>query len=341
MKTKKVLLLTLFTVLASATPAMANMAPGPQEILSEVLIIIFLVALTAIGGGYAIIARKVEAKRKAKGKGKKSGVMGWAGCVVGFIVAMLLSMMGPALLFVIAFGVWAVVRGGAMVYWGLKARSDKRPAYLEGANPKRLIPSGVVLVVISIFLVSGAFVFYLFHMQGYMGGHYRGANLQRLVAVEMARMLPHEELTVIVKEAEEEVSLPTGVKAKDKPFTVEEVLEKLRLKSEELSKSYPNAEPVLERDAEKKTFTIHLPPVFLVPFPYNYMGGGSSAYRADYVDHNDYEAEEKVLWEARIGVVKKCTVKRKDERCRATDPTYRSVKEEEVLRAIYEVMYSR
>lgn len=342
MKIKKVLLLTLFAILASATPAMANMAPGPQEILPEVLIIIFLIALTAIGGGYAIITKKTE---EAKGKRSRNmgwaecavGFnMGWAWCVVGFILAMILSAGGFTLLFVIAFGVWAVVRGGAMICWGLKARSSKRPAYLEGASPKRLIPSGTALVVISVFLVSAAFVFSLFSMHHYMENRRMSTELKKLTAVEIARMLPHEELTAIITA---EVDLPMGVKAKKEPFTVEEALERLRLRSEELSGSPLNVRPALERDVEKKSFTIHLPSKFLVPFPYSLMGGESPTYRADYVDNNDYEAGGEVSWEARVGTIKRCSVKRKDERCAATEQAYKSVKEEDVLRVIYETIY--
>jgi hypothetical protein len=157
----------------------SNQPPGPQVLLSEALILPVMMLLSLAGGAYAIRER-LRGERPSR-----RGIL----FILGAVLAILISAAHEGLGAVVAlvFGIIALKRGGDMLLWGvgacLKKGKDTEPA---GANPVRLIPAGVFLVLITLFLMgmSAAFV-------GYWPGidqNRRERALVEFIASETARM---------------------------------------------------------------------------------------------------------------------------------------------------------
>jgi len=150
MSTTRNVFLVLVSVLLSAGPAAANQGPGPHVILSEVLILPVMILLSLAGGAYAILAILRPKRRKVIR-------------VLGAIFALLVSALheGLGLLVALIFGYFAVKRGLQMIGWGLRVRSGEAPPeHLVKANPRQLIPAGVLLVVVTLFLMGMAAAFF-------------------------------------------------------------------------------------------------------------------------------------------------------------------------------------
>ncbi|MGD8381486.1 MAG: hypothetical protein PVJ11_05015 [Syntrophobacterales bacterium] len=155
MKAKKVLFITLFISLLSASPAVANNPPGPHIMLAEISILPIMIFLSLAGGAYAVLARLA---------GKQSYSVKFF-AVAGAVLAIFFSGMSEGLgaLVALIFMCIAVFRGFCMLNWGfVSLRSTKKPEHLVNAKPYRLIPSGVLLVCVSFFLggMGAAFVAY-------------------------------------------------------------------------------------------------------------------------------------------------------------------------------------
>lgn len=134
-------LLVVFCVTALAGPAFANSGPGPGTFPAEILMLVFLVALTGLGGGYAVLDQPV----------------GWAWRIIGAVLIIVVSAEYPAIILAV-FG-WCIARGVRMIVWGWRSRAEQqRPENLAKANPRRLIPAGALLVVMTVILFVGGFM---------------------------------------------------------------------------------------------------------------------------------------------------------------------------------------
>jgi len=239
-----VFLITLF----AASPALANQPPGPQVILAEVLILPVMMLLSLAGGAYAIRERLRE------GQSSKRGIF----LILGAILAILVSAAHEGLGAIVAliFGIIALKRGGDMLFWGIGAcRRKEREAEMTAANPVRLIPSGVMLILITVFLMgmTAAFV-------GYWPGIDQSRRERALVeymAHEMARI----RLDVDGGETTSHVPLP-GDDVIDEYFDVSrDVVE-------------------ITRDERGEGFIVYVLPGRFPFFPYNYLTSQPS-YRGD------------------------------------------------------------
>jgi len=149
MKKKTIYIMSFFSMFVVVNPAMANQPPGPQMLLSEILILPIMALFSIIGGAYAVMKL-----REKKPSGLKT-----------FLVALLAILCsganeGLGVIVAIIFGIYAIQRGLQMLYWGIRSFPKfKKPEYLIEANPWRLIPSGVLLIFISILLSGMAVAF--------------------------------------------------------------------------------------------------------------------------------------------------------------------------------------
>jgi len=166
-------------VLFSAAPALANQPPGPQILLSEVLILPVMMLFSLAGGAYALRERIRGARPP-----RREILL-----ALGAILAILVSAAheGLGALVALVFGIIALKRGGEMLLWGIGAcNKKKRKAESNGANPLRLISAGALLIFATLFLIgmTAAFV-------GYWPGieqDRRERALMEYMAFEMALM---------------------------------------------------------------------------------------------------------------------------------------------------------
>ena len=137
-------------VLAAATHAFANNAPGPLAVVSLFSLVILIVALTAAGGGYAVVKRLHDAKYPSRAKRAIMNILEFVAGVVLFFAGVLSTVFG-----VLGFSLYAIGRGVKMIKWSAEAqREGAQPAHLEGVNPNRLRFAGIMLVVLTL-LVAG------------------------------------------------------------------------------------------------------------------------------------------------------------------------------------------
>ena len=133
-------------VLATATHAFANNAPGPLAVVSLFSLIILIVALTAAGGGYAVVKRLHDARYPSKSKRAIMNILEFIAGVVLFFAGVMSTVFG-----VLGFSLYAIGRGVKMIKWSAEAeREGARPAHLQGANPKRLKLAGIMLIVLTV-----------------------------------------------------------------------------------------------------------------------------------------------------------------------------------------------
>jgi len=151
---KKTVLFTLMFALGpvflAPAPAFANNPPAGGSMLAEVLMFLVLVALTAAGGGYAVLKKKNFGKRG----------IGWVGSIFLAIVAIFFSAAqeGMMLMVVLILAIWGILRGAELITWGVKSRPGKqRPEYLAEAKYWRLITAGAALIVLTAALAVAAY----------------------------------------------------------------------------------------------------------------------------------------------------------------------------------------
>jgi hypothetical protein len=135
-------------VLATATHAFANNAPGPLAAVSMFSLVIVLVVLTFAGGGYGVSKRIDDAKYASKVKRTIMNTLEFIAGLVLFFVGIMATIFGIGVL-----SIYTIGRGVKMIQWSRAAEKDGvRPPHLEGANPKRLKLAGVVLIVLTVFI---------------------------------------------------------------------------------------------------------------------------------------------------------------------------------------------
>ena len=136
----------LCIVLATASPAFANNAPGPLAVVSLLSLVILIAILTFAGGGYGVLKRLDEVKYPSKGKRTVRNILEFIAGVVLFFVGVMTTVFG-----VVGFSLYALARGVKMIKWSGDAGKDgARPAHLEGANPKRLKAAGSILILLTL-----------------------------------------------------------------------------------------------------------------------------------------------------------------------------------------------
>ncbi len=135
----KASVLAAVSMLLVARPAFANSMPGPAAVNGVALMFIAIFALTAIGGGYAVLKVKYSGKRR----------LGWK--IAGaFFVSVLSGTSLGAMFWILAIltGL-GIARGISLIAWGAHARfAKKKPEYVAAANPWRLMASGCVLILV-------------------------------------------------------------------------------------------------------------------------------------------------------------------------------------------------
>jgi hypothetical protein len=137
-------------VLATASHALANNAPGPLAVVSMLSLVTLFVVLTFAGGGYNVIKRLDDAKYPSKVKRTIMNTLEFIAGVVLFLAGMMATILG-----VLALSLFTIGRGVKMLQWSKAAsREGVRPSHLEGANPARLRFAGIVLIVLTL-LVFG------------------------------------------------------------------------------------------------------------------------------------------------------------------------------------------
>ena len=155
---------TLPLLLLAPTEALAYGTPTVQLLALPAIMLAALIIVSYAGGGYKIIGAIEDEKYKAKGK-KRPRVSG--NFVVGLFIA-LFAVVGAGAGFFLAFlciFIYSMVRGGNMVVWGIKARAaagngdGDTPSHLVGANPKRLLVSGALLVIITLAVPATPVIF--------------------------------------------------------------------------------------------------------------------------------------------------------------------------------------
>jgi hypothetical protein len=154
MSTTRIVIVALALILLTAGPAAANDPPGPQTVLAEILILPLMMLLSLAGGAYAIL--EVLSPRKKK----RWGAIGrWGGTIL--VILFSFAHEGFGFMVAVIFAIVAVRRGVQMLWWGMRARpAGPRLAHLQTANPWRLIPAGLSLVVLSLFLGSLPIAFF-------------------------------------------------------------------------------------------------------------------------------------------------------------------------------------
>lgn len=279
---RTVLALALLLVVGLASPALANDPPGPQMILAEVLILPLMMFLSLLGGAYVILKSRPPKTRMAF---RPPRVFIAATLT---ILAILFSFTneGWAILLAPFFGIIALERGLRMIGWGLRLLSTKiPPEHLANANRWRLIPAGVLLVVVTLFLMAMPLVFFGYGSRS----HSRNRDIEGAVRTFVAYQLAYGNL--------------------EKSRTGNVQFHRLRLDDEFLRHfSWAGADvrfllPVrVEYGADEKNFTIYGLPYGFPPFPYNYLAS-QPCYRGD-----------------ETGQIRMIYVYNRDERCPANAP---------------------
>jgi len=147
------LMLALGAVFLAPSPVSANAGPSGSLMLAEVLMFLVLIALTAAGGGYAVM-------NKIKPRGRWTGAGYMLLAIAGFVLSVSLWSTMPLVFLVVA--VWGIQRGVKMVLWGGRARSGKqRPEYFAEINPWRLIIAGAFLIFLMVAIPGAGYEAFL------------------------------------------------------------------------------------------------------------------------------------------------------------------------------------
>jgi hypothetical protein len=241
---KKTRMLLLF-VLLFAMPAMASFHTEPfivnSLMLSEILFLVSITCLTAVGGGYKIL----ETRKKIL-----SAIS--LGIFMAIVLYFSLVDISIMMLIIICFSVYALARAVRMIKWGLSARSPNPPEHLESAQPRRLFIVSALLIIATVILCS-------FSVAAYQRGilyRLRTPYIAKVIAPFLCYELAYGEL-----QKEE-----TG-KTRFDPFIV--------------SASLLDVSVEVEFSGNLDTFTLYLSPNSFIPiWPYNYIFT-IPVYRAD------------------------------------------------------------
>ncbi len=134
-------LIMALAIMGVARVAEANQPPGPQLLLAEVSLLPLMILLSLAGGAYGVL-------RVLQPRAKRRRVLRGASAVL----AILVSGASEGIGFVVAwiFGILGLQRGVQMVRWGVCARqAEDRPSHLASADPRRLLPAGIALLVLT------------------------------------------------------------------------------------------------------------------------------------------------------------------------------------------------
>lgn len=232
----------VFGIFGGASSAFANNPPGANVFFAEIAILPLMIGCSLMGGFYVLVVEKTGKRPRLAAK------------LVGAIALILCSGIneGAAMLVALLFGAIAIERGVNMLYWGMRAWwKHQQPMYLQKASPWRLIPAGIALIPLTIFLMGMSIAF-----QSYIGGtsssheETRIRQLQHFIAYQIA-------YAQVAKQT-------TGKYAFHYP-----------------SRDYPSHffRIKLEFDDENGNFVAYLLPMLPFP-PYNYFTSAPS-YRGD------------------------------------------------------------
>jgi hypothetical protein len=170
---KKTVLFTLMFALGpvflAPAPAFANNPPAGNSMLYEMLMFLVLIALTAAGGGYAVLSKKKPGRRWT----------GWVGYSLLAVAAILFSAMQEGIMFLVVLivAIYGILRGAELIKWGIQARPNKqRPEYLSEAAPWRLIAAGAVLIVLMAALAAAATISHSTHSPYRLRGYTSALN---------------------------------------------------------------------------------------------------------------------------------------------------------------------
>ena len=147
MKTKLMINTMLLVLFVAVDSAFANTGYGVFS-LAPMLFIPFVVALFLARGGVNLIRDRIKRYRKIL----IAAIAGYIGVtlLVFVISAWFRFDRGRDLVYYLAFAffpLFGFLIGAFMVYLGVRALSPKRPTYLAPAKPRRLIISGIALIV--------------------------------------------------------------------------------------------------------------------------------------------------------------------------------------------------
>ncbi len=242
MKPKRIILLAMAGILLTTGTALANNPPSGQTFLSMIAILPLAIIFSMMGGAYTVL-------KQFEPSGFGRGIL-----ISGIAVAILFSMAheGFALIVAVIFGIYAIIRGGMMLGWGVTAlKRGEKPAHLTGARPWRMISCSVGLMIITVFLVGLSMVF-----TGSLVREYKYRSLEEALKDFVSYQMAYAR----------EQKAQTGRSCFD------EAAQEVYLKA------YPHAR--IEYSPDNKKFTVIVPPEFAPVFPYNYMTAMPS-YRAD------------------------------------------------------------
>ncbi|MDD3626949.1 MAG: hypothetical protein PHV06_06480, partial [bacterium] len=134
--------------------AYANQPPGPFLALPVVSVIPMVIILTWIGGGFIII--KENREKKSTFAKYSDSVIASVGFVFLFFGA--IAFEGMALIALFVFSIFALYRGGAMISWGIREKN---------ANPNRLVITGILIIIFTLFFVYMGYSFAVFYSGGF------------------------------------------------------------------------------------------------------------------------------------------------------------------------------
>jgi hypothetical protein len=145
------------------------------------------------------------------------------------------------------FSVVAVRRGGNMIKWGLVSRPGcERADHLIKANPMRLIPSGVALIVATGFFMGMIFAFAGPHNMINMRASSRETKLKDFVAFQLAS-------------------------AEVEKFGGDRAIDQMAVHRAEKLRPYSGYDFKFESDDDGNGFRVYLFPDSMPFFPYNYL----------------------------------------------------------------------
>ncbi len=234
---KKIFQWAFLIVLASHRLALANSPPAPQSLLAEVSILSFMIILTLVGGGYAVL----KARRRMR-----LWIKGLFVCLAVLAILFSAAIDGYPAMFGLIFSIIALQRGLRMIIWGLRSRHGYTGSDCSiNVNPWRLISAGGALILVTTFLMGmiGAFTGYPFIVS--TGGR-EGRKLKDFVAYQLA-------YAQLAKSGSQEAIL-------ERKKNPEEILW--------LGRGYDFK---LESDQKVSSFKVYVLPTRMPFFPYNYF----------------------------------------------------------------------